>query len=237
MSARPALPHARPLLVAGVLAALAIASAASGLDEAIARAAFDPASGEFPGRHSAMLELLGHRVAKSAIWIVWFVLLGSSIASHRVAALGPYRRVLWTATAALALGPLLVSTLKLVTGPRCPWDLAEFGGQWPHAHALFVRTADAGRCFPSGHASGGYALFAAHFAGTALGVARLRVAGLWLGGLAGTAYGAVRIVQGAHFLSHNLWAAAVAWSAAALVFAVAYPPRLEGRSAAQARPA
>ena len=184
-----------------------------------------------------MLELLGHRLAKSAVWIVWFVVLGAAIASHRVAAIAPYRRVLWATVAAIALGPLLVSLLKGVTGPRCPWDLVEFGGQSPPSAALFVRPAQAGRCFPSGHASGGYALFALYFAGAALGAARLRWVGLCLGLAAGTAFGAVRIVQGAHFLSHNLWSAAVAWGAAALVFAIAFPPRRGRRTAPQARSA
>jgi membrane-associated PAP2 superfamily phosphatase len=237
MADRPALPHALHLLVAGALVVLALASAASGFDDTIARAAFDPATGAFPARASAMLELVGHRLAKSAVWIVWFVVLGAAIASHRVATLAPYRRVLWATAAAIALGPLLVSVLKVVTGPRCPWDLVEFGGQWPPSDALFVRPAQAGRCFPSGHASGGYALLALYFAGAALGAARLRWAGLFLGLAAGTAFGAVRIVQGAHFLSHNLWSAAVAWAAAALVFAIAFPPQRARRTASQTRSA
>lgn len=237
MADRPALPHALHLLVAGLLAALALASAASGFDDTIARATFDSATGAFPARGSAMLELVGHRLAKSAVWIVWFVVLGAAIASQRVAALTPYRRVLWATAAAIALGPLLVSVLKGVTGPRCPWDLVEFGGQWPPSDTLFVPPAQAGRCFPSGHASGGYALFALYFAGAALGTARLRSAGLLLGLAAGTAFGVVRIVQGAHFLSHNLWSAVVAWSAAALVFAIAFPPQRARRSGSLTRSA
>ena len=234
-SSPPPLQHLRHLLIACGLAALAVACASTGLDDAIAHAVFDPAAGVFPARRSDALELFGHRLAKSAVWIVWFVLLAAAIASHRVAALAPWRRVLWSTTAAVALGPFAVSTLKLYTGPRCPWDLVEFGGHWAAATDLFTGRADAGRCFPSGHASGGYALLSLHFAGAALGSARLGRAGLWIGVVAGTAFGAVRIAQGAHFLSHNVWAAAIAWTAAALVFAIAYPASRAGARVSRTR--
>jgi membrane-associated PAP2 superfamily phosphatase len=214
----------RHAMVACVIAALATASMAFGLDDAIARSVFDVATASFPARDSELLELFGHRLAKSALWIVWFVLLGVSLAAGRLSPLAPYRRVLWATTVAFALGPLAVSLLKSVTGPRCPWDLIEFGGAWEPALQLFTGTSGAGRCFPSGHASGGYALMSLYFAGKALGDARIRAAGLWLGLIAGTVCGAVRIAQGAHFLSHNLWAAAVVWTVSALVFAIACPP-------------
>jgi membrane-associated PAP2 superfamily phosphatase len=218
------LPHARHAGVACAFVAMAVASTFTGLDDAIAHAAYDAATGTFPARDAALLELVGHRLAKSALWVVWSVLLAASLAAARLTALAPYRRALWATTVAFALGPLVVSVLKSVTGPRCPWDLIEFGGAWPPALEVLTGTTGAGRCFPSGHASGGYALLSVHFAGTALGDARLRAGGLWLGLVAGTALGAVRVVQGAHFLSHNLWSAAVAWTVAALVFAIAYPP-------------
>jgi len=34
----------------------------------------------------------------------------------------------------------------------------------------------------------------------------------------------VRIAQGAHFLSHNLWSAALCWGLAALVFQQSFGP-------------
>ncbi len=231
------LPHARHALVACGLAALAAASALTGLDDAIARAAYDAAAGTFPARGSDLLELVGHRLAKSALWLVWFVLLGASLAAGRLAPLAPHRRVLWTTTVAFALGPAVVWLLKSVTGPRCPWDLIEYGGQWPQAVDLFTGTTGAGRCFPSGHAAGGYALLSLHFAGAALGDARASSAGLWIGLLSGTAYGAVRVVQGAHFLSHNLWSAAIVWAVAAGVFAIGFPSRRPGRDTPPTRPA
>jgi membrane-associated PAP2 superfamily phosphatase len=219
------------------LAVLGLVAEASGLDRALAVAVFDPVRGVFPARDWAWLELVGHRLAKSAVWLAWFALLATAVASHRLPALAPRRRALWAATGAMALGPALVAGLKMVTGPRCPWDLEAFGGHAQAATAWLVGTADAGRCFPSGHASGGFSLVALYFAGLALGDARLRRIGLWLGLGVGAAFGAIRMVQGAHFLSHNLWAAAVCWAAAAGVFALALPASADGRHAVAPVPA
>ncbi|RPH44744.1 MAG: phosphatase PAP2 family protein [Burkholderiales bacterium] len=211
------------LLVATLIATLAWGADASGLDHLLASAAFDPELGTFPARASASLELFGHRLAKSAVWLVWFGLLATALASLRLTALEPWRRVLWATTGAMAAGPAVVTLLKGVTGPRCPWDLVAFGGQASVATAWLVDRAEAGRCFPGGHASGGFSLLALYFAGVAVGAPRLRAAGLAAGLGAGLAFSAVRMLQGAHFLSHNLWAAFVVWTVAVAVFAIVYP--------------
>ena len=207
-----------------VIAALAVAAAVSGLDGLIARAFFDPVAADFPARGSAALELVGHRLGKSLVWAIWLLMLAAAIAAPRIGVLAARRRVLWTTVAAMALGPAVVSTLKLFTGPRCPWDLKAFGGFAEPATALLVSAGEAGRCFPAGHASGGFSLLALYFAGIALGDARLRRIGLWAGLIAGIGFSTVRMVQGAHFLSHNLWAAAVDWTLAMMVFAVVGTP-------------
>ena len=102
---------------------------------------------------------------------------------------------------------------------HCPWDLKSFGGFADYGSGWFVSPVQAGRCFPSGHAAGGFSLVALMFAGIAADHTRLRTIGLVAALCAGTAFSVVRIAQGAHFLSHNLWSAAIDWCAAALVFA------------------
>lgn len=213
------------LIVALLLALLAVGADVSGLDHWLARAAYDPVLRAFPARASGALELIGHRLAKSAVWIAWFVMLATSIASHRVATLAPWRRLLWATTVAMASGPAIVSLLKMVTVPRCPWDLTEFGGHAAAASGWLVRSTEAGRCFPGGHASGGFSLLALYFAGVALGDTRLRRAGLIAGLTAGIVFSAVRMAQGAHFLSHNLWSAFVVWTMALVIFELALPRR------------
>lgn len=216
-TARFLLVHA--LLVPALLALAATYVRRAGLDRAIADLFFDPASGTFPARAWPLLELIGHRLAKSAAWVLWLVLLAAALASHRLARLAVYRAVLWATVIAMAAGPLIVVGLKQINAHPCPWDLKAYGGFADDAQAWFVPAAQAGRCFPSGHAAGGFALLALYFAGLASGERRLRDAGLAIGVAAGLAFSAVRVVQGAHFVSHNLWSAAVVWGAAALVFA------------------
>jgi membrane-associated PAP2 superfamily phosphatase len=225
------------LLVAVLLALLAWTAHATALDHLLAQAAFDRVQQTFPARDWRLLGLLGHQLAKSAVWIVWFVLFAASIASLRLASLAPRRRVLWTTTAAMAAGPALVSTLKLYTGPRCPWDLAEFGGHAVATSDWLVPSAEAGRCFPGGHASGGFSLLAIYFAGVMLADPKLQLAGLVAGLGAGFVFSAVRMVQGAHFLSHNLWSAFFVWTGAMVIFALAHPKAQPAFAASATRPA
>lgn len=210
---------AHALLIPGALALAAITAQASGLDERIAAAFFDPATGAFAARGWPALELLGHRVAKSAIWAVWLALVGAALVAPVAPRLTCEPRVLWLTVVAMALGPVIVVGLKDLNAYHCPWDLKRFGGFADVATAWFVPPVDAGHCFPSGHAAGGFSLVALGFAGRASGNRRLQTAGLVAALAAGTAFSAVRVVQGAHFLSHNLWSAAIDWWAAALVFA------------------
>ena len=206
------------VLVPPALALVALAAMAFGLDGRLAALSFDPAAHAFPWRHGIALELFGHRLAKSGVWAIWLLLLGAALVSPLVERLARHRAVLWTTVAAMAAGPILVVALKNLTAFHCPWDLKAFGGDADAIVAIFVRPAQAGRCFPSGHAAGGFSLIALHLAGIASGDRRLRALGLWTAVLAGSAFGLVRMTQGAHFLSHNLWAAAIDWTAATLVF-------------------
>ena len=217
----------RVLATALGLALAAYAAAATGLDGWLAERFYDAARKGFPARDWPMLELIGHRLAKDLIVALEVGLVVLAVLAPRIRPLAPHRALLWTTALAMVAGPLVVVVLKSITAAPCPYDLARFGGHAVVPETFFVRPADAGRCFPSGHAAGGFSLFALYFAGIALGNARLRAVGLGLALAAGSAYGAVRMVQGAHFLSHNLWSAFVDWTMAALVFA----PLLRARRA------
>lgn len=207
--------------VLGVPTALATAAVGlhlSGWDQRITEWMFDPTLHQFPAHGWVWLDLLGHRIAKSAVFGVWFVLLAAALAAPWVERLRSHRALLWATVVAMAVGPSVVVALKSLNSIHCPWDLKQFGGTADVANAWFVSAADAGRCFPGGHAAGGFSLAALYFAGWALDHAPLRRAGLAAALITGVIFSAVRVLQGAHFVSHNLWAAAIDWFAAALVF-------------------
>lgn len=206
--------------IPAMLALTAMTMHLSGLDDAITESVYERGLSRFPVRDWAAIELIGHRVAKSAVFVVWFLLLAAAVAAQSVQRLARYRTLLWATALAMAVGPTVVALLKDVNAIHCPWDLKRFGGSADVASAWFVTPADAGRCFPAGHAAGGFSLAALYFAGVASGCARLRRAGLLLAIGTGLTFSAVRVIQGAHFASHNLWSAAIDWSGAALVFAL-----------------
>lgn len=131
----------------------------------------------------------------------------------------------WTSRSAWLLvalaGWLLVLGLKRISLTSCPWDLAEFGGvaQWVSHWQWGVPDGGPGRCFPSGHASGGFALFAGYFAWRQTHPGRARA---WLAFalVMGLFMGATQVLRGAHHVSHVLWAgwlcATLAWASALL---------------------
>lgn len=190
----------------------------SGLDLAIADHYFNFELGTFPARASALLELVGHRAAKSVMLATWFVLLGAAIASHFDRGMRRWRPILWATVLGMALGPAVVAIFKSHTSFPCPWDLDRYGGLARESADIFVARAQAGHCFPAGHAAGGFSLFAVFFGLKAAGHNGWARRVLVVTVLVGLAFSQVRVVQGAHFASHACWSAAVDWLAAGLPF-------------------
>lgn len=205
---------------------VATASATTDLDESVALAwAFDPAAGHFVGRGpgewwaKALIHGAGGAVMRSLgvlLLLLWVSTFGFTPLRH-------WRRPAGFLVLSIALGTGTVGLLKETTNIDCPRSLAEFGGQRPYLH-LFAERPSAlprARCFPGGHSSSGFALFALYF----LCLARhRRLARLWLA-LAiavGSLFAFGQEARGAHFLSHDVWSAAIMWFACLGVFVLAY---------------
>ncbi len=96
---------------------------------------------------------------------------------------------------------------------HCPWSLQQYGGVEHFSPLLGPRAEPVekpGNCWPGGHAAAGFALFALFFAlrnSHPRSARAALIAALTLGSL----FSLVRIAQGAHFLSHNLWTALLCW--------------------------
>lgn len=115
--------------------------------------------------------------------------------------------------------------LKSTTGVACPWSVEPFGGALPMTDPAFGLTDVPGRCWPSGHAGTGFVFIAFYFA---LKDVRPRAAaGALLFAVAfGLLCGAVRVMEGAHFVSHVLVTGIVDW----LICAALHALILENRS-------
>jgi membrane-associated PAP2 superfamily phosphatase len=128
------------------------------------------------------------------------------------------RRGLVIAVLTLAALPALAGLGKNFTNVHCPSEVRRYGGSAPYVKLCSPypeddRPAAKGRCFPAGHASGGFAL---------MGLAWLRASPRWrrgmiaLGLAAGWWMGAYQMAKGAHYLSHTVTTMLLAWLVAAL---------------------
>lgn len=181
------------------------------LDLALANLMYDPGAG-FIGRHSWFLENILHDRVKQLVIAISVLGLLVSIAGlfHR-----PWRALskpLAYVFLAMSLAASIVTPLKALTAVQCPWSLAQFGGEETYSSLLSPRppTEHPGRCWPGGHASSGFVLFALFFA---LRDRKPRLAryALAFAFAMGCLLSLSRMLQGAHFLSHNLWTMLFDW--------------------------
>ena len=125
----------------------------------------------------------------------------------------PSRRGVSLTVLALALIPLLVAGLKATTNMPCPKAVTQFGGSVPYVKVLENYPVDSApgtrqRCFPAGHASGGFALIGLIFLRSKPHLRR-RIFGLGI--VAGSLMGGYKMLIGDHFLSHTLITFCIAW--------------------------
>ncbi len=136
-------------------------------------------------------------------------------ASFKKPRLRSYRYGLIVFILSLALVPAVLAGLKKYTHVYCPYQLQIYNGKEAHLPILSRYPANydfngssKGRCFPAGHASGGFALMALFFC---FKRRRNRILGL-LGGLSiGWIMGGYQVIRGEHFLSHTLVSMLGAW--------------------------
>ncbi|WP_347903929.1 phosphatase PAP2 family protein [Pseudomonas purpurea] len=115
---------------------------------------------------------------------------------------------------AFSLSTGVIHYLKSHTSVYCPVETTQYAGKiehkdWYENFDLF-NTAGEGRCWPGGHASGGFTMLALYFVARRY---RWRHAKAVLyGSLAlGMIYGTTRVFQGWHYMSHTFWAGIFIW--------------------------
>ena len=106
---------------------------------------------------------------------------------------------------------MIIGTLKANTNVPCPCDFMHFGGEYPYIRALDSMPQEIVKkfkCYPAGHASGGFALMSLFFlfkekknSFIAFGVAMI----------IGWSMGIYKMLIGHHYLSHTLITMILAW--------------------------
>lgn len=154
-----------------------------------------------------------HGGVRAVGYTMAYALMLALVASLAVPRLAKFRRPLIFVVASVALSSMAVVQLKHLTNVYCPMQLTVFGGDKPLLSPFDIQNwtgINDGQCWPGGHSSYGFAMWAFYFAAREL----RRPAAPWILALVfiyGNVLGSVRVIQGAHFISHQWWTAAVSW--------------------------
>jgi len=208
------------------------------LDMDIAKMAYDPLAGDFVGRHSYFLENVLHDRAKQVVIALAVLSFLGFVGAFFIERLKAWRRELGCLVLSMALSTSFVTPVKVVTSVQCPWSLTEFGGKETYSELLSPRPATdkPGRCWPGGHAATGFTLFALFFVFRDR-KPKLAKAGLIFAFGLGTVFSIGRMLQGAHFFSHNIWTAVFCWLIClGAYYAVLYRPASKTADVGEAAP-
>lgn len=211
--AAPALRSALLNAAGLALAALVIWSVfqQAGVDRVLTGLFFDAGRGGFWLKDSWWLSEVGHEGFKNAVLVFWGSLLIAGLVPIKAAL--RWRGAVRHAVTGMALAVVVVALLKHGSSHSCPWDLVSYGGtaDWFPIFGAVPANPGPGRCLPAGHSVAGFSLFAIYFALRTQWPRAARHA-LLLALVLGVAASAVQVARGAHFVSHALWTAWIAWA-------------------------
>jgi membrane-associated PAP2 superfamily phosphatase len=214
-----------------------ILSEASGLDIFLENIYYDAQEKTFPLLHNAWFNAVFHDGLRTLLLFIplaaiYLFVLGLIREENLRILPRNWRNVRMPGYLIVATlsGPALVGFLKDHTTHVCPSKLSLYGGLGAYqdiwSSPLFTWSS-AGHCFPGGHASGGFAILA--FVPLLDGKKRSAMVAVGLG--MGLLMGWSRMMQGLHFLSHNLWSAWICWACILLAYRFILAPHAEPQTA------
>jgi membrane-associated PAP2 superfamily phosphatase len=172
-----------------------------------------------------MLHFMLYDGPKKLLVLFELVLLIGATIFHKNPIIKAYQHGILIVLIALPLGPALVSSLKGSTNVACPYALEQYGGDLPYI-GLFERYPEnqrpekRQRCFPAGHASGGYALLALYYLPK---TRRRKRQALAFAITVGSLMGGYKMIIGHHFLSHTLVSLLLCWIVTNIVALLVLP--------------
>lgn len=208
--------HWAPVLLLGALAGVLMAFHG---DQWLADRLYGWQGHRWALRSAFVTEDLIHLVGRDLSTAAWLGVLAAWLVARLRPGLSAWRSPLACLLVSTLLATALVAWIKSWSNMDCPWDLTRYGGTREYVGLLALRPVGMPRaaCFPGGHASAGYAWLALYFFFLAARP-RWRWLGLALGISLGVLFGVTQQLRGAHFLSHDLWTAAISWTSALGVY-------------------
>lgn len=124
-----------------------------------------------------------------------------------------YRRGMIIVLLASMVVPVAIGSLKALTNMPCPKSLEIFDGTYPHTCVWEKYTAkechfEKQKCWPAGHASGGFALLSLIFL---FHSRKNKIAAAAMAMVIGWSMGSYKMLIGDHFLSHTVITMILAW--------------------------
>ncbi|HEB57321.1 MAG TPA: phosphatase PAP2 family protein [Gammaproteobacteria bacterium] len=200
------------ILPAALLFILTVLLEYSQFDIHLANYFFDFENRRWMAGESWWANQLLHKTGRDFIALIAFISLLGFVFSWFSKRLHPWRRTFAYAVLSILLTTSLVFLGKKYSNVDCPWDLAMYNGKRPYTQIFSDKAdnIDIGRCFPGGHSSGAFSLLFLYFLLRDKN-RRLAFAGLGFALLLGSLYSYGQWVRGAHFISHDIWSAFIAW--------------------------
>jgi len=190
----------------------AVFSQYSGLDINMAQIFYDRQHHLWPYANLWLTQTILHDGAADVIGLIFISIILFFFATLFSSKGRRYRRATGFVILASLTGIIIVGALKDITHLYTPWDLKEFGGQYPNIR-LFDSVASylpVGHAFPSGHASGGFALLSIYFVARYY-QHRYCLRSLYIALAVGFVLGLDQQIRGAHMISHDLFTLAICW--------------------------
>ena len=202
----------RASLIVLLLASVVGVTMTTAIDVPVSDAIFAAGGDAWPLPHAGWTRAVGYEGPKYVVTVFALFLLTGLIRPGLLHALRLEVREAAYLLACLAIVPATIAALRGQSGIACANQLLRYGGEIPDwlGHFTFARLVAADGphgCFPSGHASGGFALLALGMLDRKPSNRRaLRFAAILFGSYMGT----YQLLRGAHFVSHVLASALIA---------------------------
>ena len=164
-------------------------------------------------RDEAILKFIFYDGIKKLLIIFALVLLFSLIFFRKKELIKNYKEGLIIVILASIIVPLAIGSLKAVSNTPCPKNIEYFGGDYPNIKVFdsypkeFTQNSKI-KCWPAGHASGGFALMALFFL---FKKRKNQIIALLFALSIGWSMGTYKMLIGDHFLSHTIITMIIAW--------------------------
>lgn len=164
-------------------------------------------------KNEPILKFFFYNGIKTLLIVFAVIILFSLIFLRKKELIQEYKKGLIIVLLAAIFVPLIIGSLKAISNTPCPCNIVHFNGIYPDVKVFdsypkdFVQPS-AAKCWPAGHASGGFALMALFFLfKTPINQKRALTAALIIAWSMGT----YKMLLGDHFLSHTIITMLMAW--------------------------